>query len=43
MLGTIVKIGRTPRSLTVQTPNAVDDAAKLMNDSSQGQVIAAGI
>jgi hypothetical protein len=39
----IITLANTPRSLTVQTPNAVDDAAKLMNDFSRGQVMAAGM
>ncbi len=39
----IITLANTPRSLTVQTPNAVDDAAKLMNDFSRGQVMAGGM
>ncbi|MBW4677143.1 MAG: tape measure protein [Desmonostoc geniculatum HA4340-LM1] len=39
----ILQLANTPRSLTVQTPNAVDDAAKLMNDLSRGQVVGAGL
>ncbi|MFK0731414.1 MAG: tape measure protein [Gloeotrichia echinulata GP01] len=36
-------VANTPRSLTVQTPNPVDDAAKLMSDLSRGQVVGAGL
>ncbi|MEH1822118.1 MAG: tape measure protein [Nostoc sp.] len=39
----IMTLANTPRSLTVQTPNPVDDAAKLMSDMSRGQVMAAGV
>jgi hypothetical protein len=39
----IIALANTPRSLTVQTPNPVDDAAKLMNNFSRGQVMAGGM
>lgn len=39
----IIALANTPRSLTVQSPNAVDDAAKIMNDYSRGQVVGAGL
>ncbi|MEH2102843.1 MAG: hypothetical protein V7K76_24475 [Nostoc sp.] len=39
----IMTLANTPRSLTVQTPNAVDDAAKIMNNFSRGQVMSAGM
>ncbi|QKQ75602.1 hypothetical protein [Nostoc sp. TCL240-02] len=39
----ILQLANTPRSLTVQTPNPVDDAAKLINDMSRGQVVAGGM
>jgi hypothetical protein len=32
----ILQFANTPRSLTVQTTKAVDDAAKLMNDTGCG-------
>ncbi|MEH1828277.1 MAG: hypothetical protein V7L22_23570 [Nostoc sp.] len=39
----ILQLANTPRSLTVQTPNPVDDAAKLMSDMSRGQLVGAGL
>ncbi|MEH2086963.1 hypothetical protein [Nostoc sp.] len=39
----IITLANTPRSLTVQTPNPIDDAADLMNRMSRGQVMAAGV
>ncbi|QLE42244.1 tape measure protein [Nostoc sp. C052] len=39
----ILQLANTPRSLTVQSPNPVDDAAKLMNNFSRGQVVGAGM
>ncbi|MEH1777122.1 tape measure protein [Nostoc sp.] len=39
----ILQLANTPRSLTVQSPNPVDDAAKLMSDMSRGQVMAGGM
>lgn len=39
----IITLANTPRSLTVQSPNPVDDAAKLMSDMSRGQVMAGGM
>lgn len=39
----IITLANTPRSLTVQSARPIDDAAKLMNDLSRGQVLAAGM
>ncbi|MBN3875234.1 hypothetical protein [Nostoc sp. JL23] len=39
----ILQLANTPRSLTVQTPNPVDDAAKLMSDMSRGQLVSSGL
>lgn len=39
----ILQLANTPRSLSVSTPNPVDDAAKIMNDVSRGAVRGAGI
>ncbi|MFN6572380.1 tape measure protein [Dendronalium sp. ChiSLP03b] len=39
----IMQLANTPRSLTVQTPNAVDDAADIMNRIGRGQVAATGL
>ncbi|MEH2201180.1 tape measure protein [Nostoc sp.] len=43
LIDSMATVANTPRSLTVQTPNPVDDAAKLMNDLSRGQVVGAGL
>lgn len=43
LIDSMSAVACTPRSLTVQTPNPVDDAAKLMNDLSRGQVVGAGL
>lgn len=42
-LDKLIEASNTPRSLTVSTPNPVDDAAKIMNDLSRGQVVGAGL
>lgn len=42
LIDSMSTVANTPRNLTVQTPNPVDDAAKLMNDLSRGQVVGAG-
>ena len=39
----ILQLANTPRSLSVSTANPVDDAAKLINDLSRGQVMATGM
>lgn len=39
----ILQLANSPRSLTVQSPNAVDDAASIMNDLARKQVAGAGI
>ncbi len=39
----IMTLANTPRSLSVSTANPVDDAAKIMNNFSRGQVMAAGM
>ncbi|MEH2148587.1 tape measure protein [Nostoc sp.] len=39
----IITLANTPRSLSVSSPNPVDDAAKIMNNFSRGQVMAAGM
>jgi tape measure domain-containing protein len=43
LIDSMATVANTPRSLTVQTPNPVDDAAKLMNDLSRGQIVGAGL
>ncbi|MBD2437361.1 tape measure protein [Nostoc sp. FACHB-110] len=39
----ILQLANTPRSLSVTTPNPVDDAAKIMNDVSRAAVKGAGL
>ncbi len=39
----IITLANTPRSLTVSSPQPVDDAAKIMNNFSRGQVVGAGM
>ncbi|MBD2489010.1 tape measure protein [Aulosira sp. FACHB-615] len=39
----ILQLANTPRSLSVSTPNPVDDAAKIMNDVSRAAVRGSGI
>ncbi|MEH2177410.1 hypothetical protein [Nostoc sp.] len=41
--GAIITLANTPRSLSVSAANPVDDAAKIMNNFSRGQVMAAGM
>ncbi|MBN3875230.1 tape measure protein [Nostoc sp. JL23] len=43
LIDSMALVASTPRSLTVQTPNPVDDAADLMNRMSRGQVLAGGM
>ncbi|MBD2771167.1 tape measure protein [Iningainema tapete] len=39
----ILTLANTPRSLSVSTPNPVDDAASILNDISRAQVLGAGL
>lgn len=39
----IITLANTPRSLSVSTANPIDDAARLMNNFSRGQVMASGM
>ncbi|MEH2148606.1 hypothetical protein [Nostoc sp.] len=39
----IITLANTPRSLSVSSPNPVDDAADLMNRIGRGQVVGAGM
>ena len=41
--GAIITLANTPRSISVSSPNPFDDAAKLINDMSRGQVMAQGM
>jgi hypothetical protein len=39
----IMQLANSPRSLTVQSPNAVDDAADIISKISRGQLAGAGL
>lgn len=41
LIDSLSTVAKMPRNLTVQSPNPVDDAPKIMNDFSTGQVVAA--
>ncbi|WP_263975721.1 hypothetical protein [Amazonocrinis nigriterrae] len=41
--GSMSVVANTPRSLTVQSLNPIDDAAKVLNSFSRGQVAAQGL
>src|SRR5690349_5366918 len=43
LIDSMAGVARTPRNLTVQTPNPVDDAAKILGDMQRGSMAAAGL
>ncbi|MEH1808494.1 hypothetical protein [Nostoc sp.] len=43
LIDSMALVASTPRSLSVSSPNPVDDAAKIMSDMSRGQLVGAGL
>lgn len=43
LIDSISTVAKSPRSLTVQTPSPVDDAAKILSDMQRGSMAAAGL
>lgn len=43
LIDSMSTVVRSPRNLTVQTPNPVDDAAKILSDMQRGNMAAAGL
>ncbi|WP_334951884.1 hypothetical protein [Nostoc sp.] len=43
LIDSLSTVAKMPHNLTVQSPNPVDDAAKIMNDFSREQVVGTGL